>query len=92
MAGMHFASRPTLNEGEIMSQKRSTHIEKTLKGMSRRASKAGSSRGLDPSLREQYAIIRQDLQKLRDDLHKGYDMAKGMVEKRSFLGQLFRAR
>jgi hypothetical protein len=75
-----------------MSQKKPTHIEKTLKGMSRRVSKSASYRRLDPSLREQYAIIRQDLQKLRDDLHKGYDMAKGMVEKRSFLGQIFKAR
>ncbi len=75
-----------------MSQKRATNIEKTLKSISRRVSKTGSSARSDPSLREQYVIIRQDLQKLRDDLQKGYEMARGIVEKRSFLGQIFRAR
>jgi hypothetical protein len=73
-----------------MSQRRSTHVEKTLKSMSRRA-KAGAGNA-DPSLRDQYAIIREDLLKLREDLQKGYDMAKGMVEKRGLLGQLFKAR
>ncbi len=75
-----------------MGQKRSTQIEKTLKGISRRASRSGVNDEGDPSLREQYAIIREDLQKLRSDLQKGYVMAKGMVEKRSFLGDLFGAR
>lgn len=33
-------------------------------------------------LKGQYDVIRNDLLKLRDDLGKGYDMAKGMMDKK----------
>ena len=33
------------------------------------------------SLREQYDIIKNDLLKLREDLSKGYDLAKGLDKK-----------
>lgn len=76
--------------------------EKLLQRMTKRASGPGTS---DPrkssqakkkksthDLVDQYQIIRQDILKLRADLQKGYDMAKGKVEKKSLFGRLLRSR
>lgn len=80
-----------------MSQKRSSHTEKLLKGLNKRTERSQSQKkvaGADAvsDLREQYHVIREDIMKLRDDLQKGYDMAKGAVEKKSLIGQLFKSR
>ncbi len=42
------------------------------------------------ALLDQYNIIREDLMKLRDDLTKGYDMAKGMLDKKTIMKELMR--
>lgn len=39
-------------------------------------------------LKGQYDVIRNDLLKLRDDLGKGYDMAKGMMDKKVLVKEL----
>lgn len=74
-----------------MSQKRSSHTQKVLKGLSKKASGASQSHKLE-SLRDQYQVIKEDVIKLRNDLQKGYDMAKTTVEKKGFLSQLFSSR
>lgn len=73
-----------------MSRKKS-QTYRLLKGI-KKASKATSAlENVDVSgLREQYKVIREDIIKLRNDLQKGYDMAKGAVEKKSFLNQIFK--
>ena len=43
---------------------------------------------VDPALKEQYNVIKQDLLKLREDLSRGYDMAKSTVEKKGFIREL----
>lgn len=71
----------------------SKHVQKVLKNMAKRnsASSTGDSSSVG-SLKNQYEIIRNDLVKLRDDLQKGYDMAKNVVEKKSFLGNLLKSK
>lgn len=44
----------------------------------------------DSALIQQYRIIRDDLVKLRDDLNRGYDMAKEAVEKKTILSELMK--
>lgn len=73
--------------------KRKSHTEKVLKTMNKPAQTASTpvkdkvSANLDPSLKEQYNVIRKDLLKLREDLAKGYDMAKNLVEKKGLVKQ-----
>lgn len=74
-----------------MSQKRSSHTERVLKGLSKKAAGVSQSQKLN-SLRDQYEVIREDVLKLRKDLQKGYDMAKSTVEKKGFIRELFSAR
>lgn len=69
--------------------------EKILHRMSKRASNPGSSdphssssstkkaSGKANDLKKQYKLIREDILKLREDLQKGYDMAKGFVDKKT---------
>lgn len=79
-----------------MSQKRSSHTERILKGLSKKASKQGDTSSTAnvsiSSLREQYDVIREDIVKLKGDLQKGYDLAKGAVDKKSLLNQIFKSR
>lgn len=68
---------------------------KILKGLSKKVSKAsGASRNVSTAaLKEQYHVIRDDLMKLRKDLEKGYDLAKGAAgDKKGLLNQLIRSR
>lgn len=74
-----------------MAQKKNTHTEKILKGLSKKASSKSQKAGVN-SLREQYNVIREDILKLREDLQKGYDLAKGAVEKKSLINQFFKSR
>jgi hypothetical protein len=41
-----------------------------------------SSNYIEKNFRKQYRVIKDDIIKLRDDLQKGYDMAKEFVEKK----------
>lgn len=73
--------------------KHKSHTDKVLKGMSKNAQAATSIAkdkivaNLDPTLKDQYNVIRKDLLKLREDLAKGYDMAKS-VDKKNLVKQL----
>jgi hypothetical protein len=45
----------------------------------------------EENIKEQYQIIRKDILKLREDLSKGYDMARGMVqEQKGYISQLLK--
>ncbi len=41
---------------------------------------------------EQYRVIKDDLMKLRDDLTRGYDMAKDAVDKKTIVSELMKLR
>lgn len=41
---------------------------------------------------QQYRIIRDDLVKLRDDINKGYGMAREAVEKKTIFSELLKLR
>ena len=68
------------------------HTAKLLSKTAKKASSPQSSRGnkakSQVGLREQYDIIRNDLLKLREDIRKGYDMARGLVDKNNLKGLL----
>lgn len=69
-----------------MTDKKSAN-SKVIQRMNKRSAKSGRKdvEGEFKKLRNQYDIIRDDVVKLRDDLQKGYDMARGMVERKSLL-------
>lgn len=46
----------------------------------------------EEALRKQYKIIKGDVLKLRNDLLKGYDMARSWVEKKSSFKKVLRAK
>jgi hypothetical protein len=78
-----------------MTKKRLKSSKKMQEGPDKKAFKSKPQpdkvSGLD-NLRDQYQIIREDLLRLKNDLQKGYDLAKGTVEKKGFLGELLRSR
>lgn len=59
---------------------------------SRKTSTRKSVEGDIKNLKNQYNIIREDVLKLRDDLQKGYDMARGMVDRKSMLKDFLKAK
>jgi len=86
---------------KLVDNKRRSHAEKVLQAMSKRASQPGSPTAspatekkvsvIDP-LKEQYEVIRGDLMKLREDLSKGYDLAKSTLEKKGLISELLKTR
>jgi hypothetical protein len=68
-------------------KKKGTQIEKLNSTDSNQKKKKNASEG---SLREQYELIKDDIVKLSNDLRKGYDMAKNIVEKKEILDQLLK--
>jgi hypothetical protein len=64
---------------EKVSKKGGPHIE--VEGANNTHQKNKSNSSSVAGLKEQYTIIREDIIKLREDLTKGYDMAKGMMDK-----------
>lgn len=81
---------------KLVENKRRSHADKILQKMSKKVSeptsKKDQSAKSSDTLRDQYDVIRKDLIKLREDLTKGYDMAKNLVEKKGLLNQLLKAR
>lgn len=84
-----------MSNTKLVDNKRRSHAEKVLRTSSRKGKDMTSDKvintlkkNVDPSLREQYEVIRKDLLKLRDDLAKGYDLAKNMVDKKGFVKEL----
>lgn len=78
---------------KLLDSKKRNHADKILQKMSKKAS-ADTSKPVkaEPTLGEQYEVIRRDILKLRDDLSKGYDMAKGMIERKGFINQLLKVK
>ena len=77
-----------------MSNKRN-HAQKVLHKMTKRMTNSGQEQakgGEENSLKQQYDLIREDLLKLRDDLSKGYDMAKGMMDRKRLVNQFLKTK
>lgn len=68
--------------------RRKLHAAQLVKQMNKKA-ESGSERSV---LVEQYKVIREDLMKLREDITRGYDMAKDAVDKRTLLSELMKLR
>lgn len=83
-----------MSNTKLVDNKRRNHAEKVLRTSSKKGKNEAVKmiktfkKNVDPSLREQYEVIRKDLLKLRDDLAKGYDLAKNMVDKKGFVKDL----
>ncbi len=85
---------------KLLDSKKRNHAEKILSRMSKKAGTTGSrpveasssKKSAEATLSEQYEIIRSDILKLRDDLSKGYDMAKGMIERKGLINQLLKTK
>jgi hypothetical protein len=86
---------------KMVDNKRRNHVEKVLQTMSKKATQSGSPTAspapekkvsvIDP-LREQYDVIREDLLKLREDLSKGYDLARSTLEKKGLISELLKSK
>lgn len=86
-----------MSNTKLVDNKRRNHAEKILRSASKKTSNTSTQtasvvktlkKNMDPSLREQYDVIRKDLLKLRDDLAKGYDLAREALDKKSIMKQL----
>lgn len=88
---------------KLVDNKRRSHADKVLQTMSRKASQPGSPLAtssettekkvsvIDP-LKDQYEIIKQDVLKLREDLSKGFDLARSTLEKKGLISELLKAK
>ncbi len=89
---------------KIISNKRSAHAAQVLRNASKHESEISSagatvSRGEATTaatnvsaLKEQYNVIRKDLMRLREDLTKGYDMAKGFLNRKTFMREILKTK
>ena len=66
-----------------MNQKKTSHRAKVLKEMSKKTSRSTSENGL----KEHYEVIREDIIKLRDDLQKGWTMARETLGRKASFTQ-----
>ncbi len=71
---------------KLIDNKRRAHAEKILEKNNEKTPKATAVKSTAKSLsednqelREQYKVIRQDIVKLRDDLAKGFSLAKSWM-------------
>lgn len=67
---------------------------KILHKNSKRTGASGRSAKVSPEaqLKDQCYIIREDITKLREDLAKGYDMARNWIDKKGMLRSYLKAR
>lgn len=72
--------------------RRKLHAAMLVKRMNKKGEQQNQDSTEDSALVQQYRVIRDDLMKLRDDLTRGYDMAKDAVEKRTILNELMKIR
>ncbi len=83
---------------KLLESKKRNHADKILHRMSKKgtvntASSSSAQTGhAEPTFSEQYEIIRSDILKLREDLNKGYDMAKSMIERKGLINQLLKTK
>lgn len=86
---------------KLIDNKRRMHAAKVLEKLSQapkethhasetepKADNSSSEKKGVAALREQYDVIREDLMKLRDDVTKGYDLAKGFLNKKTIMNEL----
>jgi ABC-type phosphate transport system auxiliary subunit len=69
-----------------------TKKEKLLQSVARKSSKSEASASGSSVLAEQYRVIRKDLMKLRDDLTRGYSIARDMYGKKTLVKDLMKLR
>jgi len=67
-----------------------TKREKLLQSVARKSSKSDSAES--SVLAEQYRVIRNDLMKLKDDISRGYTMARDMYGKKTLVKDLMKLR
>ncbi len=91
---------------KLIDNKKREHAEKVLKKMSQRgtpqdsilelgkpfATSTNAPKAFDAELRDQYEIIRSDLLKLREDLSKSYDVAKGLLTRKNLMKEFLKSR
>jgi hypothetical protein len=67
---------------------------KILHKNSKKTGSSGRATKVSPEaqLKDQYNIIREDITKLRDDLAKGYDLARNFIDKKGMLRSYLKAR
>ncbi len=76
----------------------SKHNEKKISQLAKQVNKKNNSEEHSEEneqtggLVEQYRVIREDLMKLRDDVTRGYDMAKDAVDKKTIVSELMKLR
>ncbi|MES2528404.1 MAG: hypothetical protein V4598_15070 [Bdellovibrionota bacterium] len=75
----------------------SKHNEKKISQLAKQINKQGAhaeegGTREEGGLVEQYRVIKDDLMKLRDDLTRGYDMAKDAVDKKTIVSELMKLR
>ncbi len=71
--------------------RRKLHVSQLAKQINKKDESHESSNE-ESGLAEQYRVIKEDLMKLREDVTRGYDMAKEAVDKRTILNELMKLR
>ena len=91
---------------KLIDSKKRLHAAKVLKQLSQKGERQESTIGTGKSstrssvrstnssdeLKDQYEIIRKDLLKLRDDLTKGYDLAKNLLNRKTLMRELLKSK
>ena len=75
----------------------SKHNEKKISQLAKQVNKRPQSEeseqsGEQSGLVDQYRVIRDDIMKLRDDVTRGYELAKDAVEKKTIVSELIKLR
>ena len=72
--------------------RRKLHVSQLAKQMGKKTDQTEDESIEEGGLTEQYRVIREDLMKLREDLNRGYDMAKEAVDKKTIINELMKLR
>lgn len=79
--------------GKVMDKKR-PHAAKVLKQVARKNTGVSETKSVNQksSLRTQYQVIREDMLRLKNDLVKGYDLAKDWLEVKTTIRGLLKSK
>jgi acyl carrier protein phosphodiesterase len=69
--------------GVIFFERKFKMKEKVLNKLSKKVSRPSSNSGSYVTIKDQYEVIKQDVLKLRNDLSKGYDLIRNLVDKKT---------
>lgn len=72
--------------------RRKLHVTQIAKRVNKKSDSIEDASSSDGGLTEQYKLIKEDLMKLREDLNRGYDMAKEAVDKKTIINELMKIR